>query len=573
MGCGASASTKPYEVDLTIAGSPGGACVQGRSDAKAAPPAGMESPSFGGCAQSLVAFDVDKTVLHQGEPDEIERFLAGVGQTLANLAELGFNLAAVTGNSLSQLSSRFMQAVVQALCARRKLKCIQQFHFFCNGAAVYVHIDPARSPELADLLQRADGLEADALRAQAMACLFDESRIVRPCFLLVRYIQQCSIPDRDKGAVLEICNSEARTWWDSMGPVDGVLPQSIREAFYIATGDAEADKQLKAEAKADPVNSEASLFGPLGGAPKAATRESTAADGRQYTTSVNILPILSFRHARRQVLAPRNDPRMQVIERIRSRMRTAGLARYIVSPGGRGTIDICHHLVNKRSALVWLLRRLNIEGVEQLGEPMGVNVIYFGDEVALNGNDLPIADIPGVSVFAVNELADRVPFRTNVELPKQFSAAAGPEGTKAILDNVVMFVESRMRADGTDPWGGTSAVAAWKERRLIERVDRKVRTLTGTTPPDVMTKVTYRRLEAAAAAVTALTRRGEGLDAFAEEVLQLLNNIGMVSATVQDQQFEPLRAQGSCHEFEQTRGTRNFDHREDALMKEMSDGV
>eukprot|EP00971_Amphidinium_carterae_P013644 268951-Amphidinium_carterae.1 len=65
---------------------------------------------------------------------------------------------------------------------------------------------------------------------------------------------------------------------------------------------------------------------------------------------------------------------------------------------------------------------------------MGVNAIYFGDEVVLNGNDLPVADVAGVTVFAVNELRSRVPFRTNIHLPTEFSEATGPESTKAVMD-------------------------------------------------------------------------------------------------------------------------------------------
>ena len=42
-------------------------------------------------------------------------------------------------------------------------------------------------------------------------------------------------------------------------------------------------------------------------------------------------------------------------------MDESGLVRYVVSPGGRGTIDINHHLVNKGDAVLWLLRHLGAE--------------------------------------------------------------------------------------------------------------------------------------------------------------------------------------------------------------------
>ena len=65
-----------------------------------------------GTARSLLAFDVDKTVLHQGDPQELELFRTGIGRTLLELAGLGFKLAAVTGNSLAQLSSRYLKVLL-----------------------------------------------------------------------------------------------------------------------------------------------------------------------------------------------------------------------------------------------------------------------------------------------------------------------------------------------------------------------------------------------------------------------------------------------------------------------------
>lgn len=239
---------------------------------------------------------------------------------------------------------------------------------------------------------------------------------------------------------------------------------------------------------------------------------------------------------------------MQLIERIRERLTEAGLVRYMVSPGGRATIDITHHLVSKRFALTWLLRELGVEGVELRGEPMGTNAVYFGDEVVLHGNDLPVADIPGILVFAVNELRERVPFRSNVVIPTEFTSRTGPEATEAVLKDLMAYTEQlRSEEDiGTRVWRGMATVAMWKEDRMRRTLKERCAYLMGeavSTEP-LSAKATFRRLEAAAAALTALTRRGDGLDELADSIIATVNRIGAVSAVVQEQQFESVRPQG-----------------------------
>ena len=45
---------------------------------------------------------------------------------------------------------------------------------------------------------------------------------------------------------------------------------------------------------------------------------------------------------------------------------------------------------------------LGLAGIGAEQEELGTNTIYFGDEVVMHGNDLCVADIPGILVFAVN---------------------------------------------------------------------------------------------------------------------------------------------------------------------------
>lgn len=519
-----------------------------------------------GVRRSLIAFDVDGTVLHQGCPDELERFRNGIGITLIRLASHGFRLAAITGNSLAQLSTRFVMVLIQELCARRALELLHEFHFFCNGAALYIHFDSTRCREFEDLLSRQHVLAPGQLHDEAMRCLLDVKGMVRSSYFVVRYVQQCCIPSDDADAIVKICNQEAHDWWHTVCEV-GTFSPELKAQFYIATGeDEDADAAVRIQAAGDNVNTEASVFGPLrpGATPTASLRACVARDGLNYITSCNILPILSFRHARRRLLTRLEDPRMIVISRIKARLRSAGLVRYIVEPGGRATIDICHHLVNKRSALIWLLRRLGVEGVAQMGEPMGANAVYFGDEVVLNGNDIAVADVPGVLVFAVNDLIHRVPFRSNIELPTELTGETGPEATQAVLSNFADYVEGELQAKGAEPWLELSAVAAWKELRTMKRLESKCALFLRTVAAGPGTKLTYRRREAAAAALTALTRRGEGIDDLADSIIALANNIGMLGAIVRDQQFMPVQAQGFC-----LRHGIDSDNREDDLIEEL----
>merc|ERR1740121_3554201 len=68
-------------------------------------------------------------------------------------------------------------------------------------------------------------------------------------------------------------------------------------------------------------------------------------------------------------------------------------------------------------------------------------------------------------------------------------------------------------------------------------------------------KFTFQRLVGAVAAASALTREGEGLDKFATDMVEQVNNIGAVSNAVAEQSFGArMHARGyhihSSHSFE-----------------------
>ena len=70
---------------------------------------------------------------------------------------------------------------------------------------------------------------------------------------------------------------------------------------------------------------------------------------------------------------------------------------------------------------------------------MGTNVIYFGDEVVMHGNDLCVADIPGILVFAVNHRRDRVPLNAHIMIPSTLLQARQPHPTHAARPQSLSF--------------------------------------------------------------------------------------------------------------------------------------
>jgi len=121
--------------------------------------------------RSLIAFDLDKTVLHQGHHSELQTFTTSVCQTLIQLAAQRYNISAVTGNDLHQLSSRFMKAFVEELCRHQQLQLLSVMHLFCNCATVYICFS-LDSPVLAALLRKQASLAPQQLQEAALEALF-----------------------------------------------------------------------------------------------------------------------------------------------------------------------------------------------------------------------------------------------------------------------------------------------------------------------------------------------------------------------------------------------------------------
>ena len=85
----------------------------------------------------LIAADIDKTVLSQGGGHERRQFLEDMAPELLRAALRGAHLAFLTGNSIQELSSRFLKWLVGYLDHTEHLELLARFHFFCNSGGVY----------------------------------------------------------------------------------------------------------------------------------------------------------------------------------------------------------------------------------------------------------------------------------------------------------------------------------------------------------------------------------------------------------------------------------------------------
>ena len=224
--------------------------------------------------RSLIAFDLDKTVLHQGHHSELQTFTMSVCQTLIHLAVQRYNISAVTGNDLHQLSSRFMKTLVEELCRHQQLQLLSVMHLFCNCATVYICFS-LDSPVLAALLAKQATLAPQQLQEAALEALFhtvDGLLEIRPDFIVPEYLARTCMPSAEARKIAELAQAAADEWWAGMCTADGraLRPEWVRD-YYINGTAAEANAALEAEALSSDGNPEASVA-PRPLAPPAACR-------------------------------------------------------------------------------------------------------------------------------------------------------------------------------------------------------------------------------------------------------------------------------------------------------------
>jgi hypothetical protein len=363
----------------------------------------------------LIAADVDKTVVEQGNPNERSEFLTLVAPKLVVAAENGLNLAFLTGNSMKELSERFLKWLIQQLCLTGHLSLLSQFHFFCNSGGVYAHFSAA---DIEGILQPSSAGDPDpSVVYTRLTFEGPAGRAIKPQFLDAAYIGQCQIADAELNEVTAILAEAATRYHEEICGKRG----SLKRMYDLSLiQDKDSGELIRPKPEVRPVQ-----YG-------------TAENLKQAVVQVTLKPILSFRHAweaQKAKLVIRGDLRILLAKTIQEELDCRGFNHFIARPGGTSSIDVTLDKLDKAYALEFIIDRLNVQGSSRLGEKIGTNTIYFGDEVIVGGgNDYPVTRIPGLLVFAVNPDRNLVPFLSRVFVPS--TIRGGPSATADVLEEL-----------------------------------------------------------------------------------------------------------------------------------------
>lgn len=396
----------------------------------------------------LIAADIDKTLLEQTDRER-DAFLRHVAHHLVEAADLGFQLAFVTGNSMNQVTDRFLRWLIDHMCLTNTLPLLPQFHFLCSSGAAYFRF-PRTDRALKRLLGPHRSCRA-GLAGEIMDALTelseDGSRRVRPRFVRADHFRRMQIPPADARAIATILGQCGRNYHRRVMRSLPALRRRYDPAVVSADGHGRApDVELRRV-----------VHGSGGRATRAAIVQLT------------LKPILSFRLGR----TPRDriglferDLRTDVVRAIQRRLDAAGLARYAARGAGRASIDVADRRLDKAAAMEFLIRHLRLRGDLRQGRLFGAHAIYLGDEVIVGGgNDYPVTRIPGLLVFAVNPDTRLVPFRSNVLLPG--TALRGPEATAEIIGELNRVARQLLRGGGP----AESAIDALKRSVFRDRIE------------------------------------------------------------------------------------------------------
>jgi hypothetical protein len=362
----------------------------------------------------LIAADVDKTVVEQGSPMERSEFLTLVAPKLVVAAQNGVNLAFLTGNSMKELSERFLKWLIQQLCLTGHLRLLSQFHFFCNSGGVYAHFPIA---EIEGILQPNSNGDHDP-DAVYTSFTYDgpAGRAIKPEFLDAAYIEQCQISGVELKEVAAILDEAATRYHGAICEKRESLDRSYNLSLIQEKSSGEF---IRPKPEVRPVQ-----YG-------------TGDNVKQAVVQVTLKPILSFRHAweDQKLKLISRDVRALLTKRIQKELDRRGFDHFIARPGGTSSIDVTLDKLDKAYALEFIIDRLNVQGSSRLGEKLGTNTIYFGDEVIVGGgNDYPVTRIPGLLVFAVNPDRNLVPFLSHVFVPS--AILGGPSATADVLEEL-----------------------------------------------------------------------------------------------------------------------------------------
>lgn len=361
----------------------------------------------------LIATDIDKTVLTQGLGNDEERaeFLIKIAPQLLSAARYGIKLALLTGNSMHELSSRFLKGLIDHLCHTNRLGLLNQFHFFCNSGGIYAHFSDQNELLKPFFTQSNEDTNVKSRIFEAITINVDGKLAIRPCFIDPAYIKRSMIPKEDIERIKSILEEAALIYVDDLDASVGTYDESYDLKQVSKNGKfIHPSVDLRSvEYGADEITHKASV-------------------------QITLKPVLSFRHAYDSLQFVGKDLRSDVIKTIQEKLDERGFSHYVARPGGTSSIDVTLERLDKAYALEFLIDHLNLQGTTHLGQKFGSNAIYFGDEVIVGGgNDYPVTRIPGLLVFAVNFEQELIPLLSHVFVPS--AILVGPDATAEVLSD------------------------------------------------------------------------------------------------------------------------------------------
>ncbi len=410
-------------------------------------------------AGSLIAADIDQTLLVKGAERERQHFLESVAPELLRAASLGANLAFLTANSMHELSSRFLRWLLAQISHTGRWEVLDRFHFFSNSAGVYAHFS------LSDKALKCQSAEPDSAVVldkdlKAITVLdADKKLAIRPRFINAGYIERSMIPDNNADAISQLLELAGQEYI-----ADLAAKKSEYGKIYDLSQVSDKSKLRipKSELRIIEYGSDSRL--------------------RRAAVQITLKPIISFRHAHKPSQSFRNDLRMALIEKIQAKLDTNGLGHYVARPGGLSSIDVTLEKLDKAYALEFIIDRLNLAGCSRRGQKFGSNAIYIGDEViAGGGNDYAVTRIPGLLVFAVNPDQPLIPFLSHVFVPS--AILVGPDATGEVLSQfnkcAVRLLSEFDRQDEPNRRFET-ALQALKEELFVTRIRENISNLRDT---------------------------------------------------------------------------------------------
>ncbi len=166
----------------------------------------------------LIAADIDKTILEQNSTEK-NVFIKNLAPELIKSAEMGMSLAFVTGNSMEQITNRFIKWLIQHLCYCNSLHLINKFHFFCNSGGVYFKL---YLPE-DELVKYKASCHKDLdfifnnLTEKVIAKNCNKNdRIIFSHFIDVEYLMKTRIPEEEVGEIINILKCYAQEYYSEV---------------------------------------------------------------------------------------------------------------------------------------------------------------------------------------------------------------------------------------------------------------------------------------------------------------------------------------------------------------------